>query len=201
MSKDDNKNLPTGEVDITGFEDSVTMDPDQDAMFDINSFGEHIKWDDLAELRNDTAKQLASNMILLEELYKQNSDIVKDGSELSEMITGLMSAYSDIGNELMKVTAMHSDSIDPKTNIPMFKTGKVVGTDDQMTHLSISSQYVTLLQQIGNLAAVGYLDIVTAISTVKPNIFSKEDVEGMKTSINTLTDEVNNTIKESMKNV
>lgn len=208
MSENNTEILPTeeitGEVDVTGLEDTLPGDPDQDAAFDINSFAEDATWDDLAELRGDTAGQLVSNMILLDEVCKQNSDIITDGSELSEMVSGLMLAYSDIGDNLMEITAKHSLSIDPETNIPVFQTGKVDGIDDQMAHLSIASEYTTLLQQIGNLAAVGYLDVVTAISVAKPGIFSKKDLDGMQATINTLTDEVNtavNTATGSVENV
>ena len=178
MSKVKNKTKKT-KAKITTTNNTVVTDGD-------------VSWDELKEVRDETASMVMGQQQMLTTLVVENNDKLDKSEDTKRIIHGAFKTIGDIANDIRETSLLHATKT-TKIKTPAggeieapkeYKVGKINqdDTDNYLKYIEITTGYITAQEKLSSIMSTAYVDIFTELKvpTAELSAMIKEQQDSIK---------------------
>lgn len=141
---------------------------------------ENTTWDELMQLRKECSESLIQQQVLLKSLTDQFKETIDKNDEVKQILVGTFNSYNDIAEKVRKNMEFHM-TINEKNEIVDYKKGKVdSSSEDYLDFLSVASNYIFAQEQIADLSARSFTELLTSLNT--DGSISQNDIDSITTT-------------------
>jgi len=120
---------------------------------------EPIYWESLLNIREDLVKNIIQQQATILELVKRYEKELETDTETAKAIDGISLSIQDLAKNVAEITNKH------KNADGSFKKGLIDNDDDMLEYLNYASTYVAIDENLANLLATAYIDVISRLTT------------------------------------
>ena len=119
---------------------------------------EPLYWESLVTERTNLVNNIIQQQAIVLELARRYEKELAEDEDTAKALNGLILSIEDLAKNVAEITEKHR--VDGK-----FREGKIDNDDDILEYLNYASTYVAIGENLANLLATAYIDVISRLTT------------------------------------